>query len=157
MHTHHDLDAVILTATMLSSKRRPAQLVDVVAAADLIQGFVPFPEKLGAAIERLSALGLIAAAEGGLTLTPAAHDLLAKQPAKTSPEDLAAAVADSLAALRPRAGQPALVPDPQELGAAVRTYKATRKSAGGNLLMPKPKVVRHFKVEGRWRRAVKTR
>lgn len=157
MHTHHDLDAVILTATMLSSKRRPAQLVDVVAAADLLQGFVLFPEKLGAAIERLSALGLIAAAEGGLTLTEAARELMAKQPAKISPEDLVVAVADSLAAWRPRGEHPPLLLEPQELGAAIRAYKATRKTAGKNLLMPKPKVTRHFKVEGRWRRVVKTR
>lgn len=157
MHTQHELDAVILTAIMLSSKRRPAQLVDVVAAADLIQGFVPFPEKLGAAIERLSALGLVAAADGGLTLTEAARELLAKLPVKIGPQDLAAAVADVLREWRPRAGHAPLLPDPQELGAAVRAYKATRKAPGKNLLMPKPQVVRHFKVEGRWRRAVKTR
>lgn len=157
MHTHHDPDAVILTATLLSSKRRPAQLVDVVAAADLIQGFVPFPEKLGAAIERLSAQGLIVAAEGGLTLTGAARELLAKLPAKLGPQDLAAAVGDSLAGWRPRAGHAPLVLEQQELGAAVRAYKAIRKAPGKNLLMPKPQVTRHFKVEGRWRRVVKTR
>ncbi|GEM_PF-6907403 len=64
--THHDLDAGILMAATLSSKRRPADLVEIVAAAELILGFVPFAEKLGAAIERLSARGLIGMSEGGL-------------------------------------------------------------------------------------------
>ena len=67
--TYHDLDAGILLAATLSSKRRPAELVEIVAAA-------------------------------------------------------------------------------------IRAYKATKKS-GKNMLMPKPTVIRHFKVEGRWRRAAK--
>lgn len=154
---HPDLDAVILLATTLSSKRRQAELVEIVAAADLIQGFVPFAEKLGAAIERLSARGLIAMSEEGFTLTEAAREIMAKQPRKASQEDLIVAVESSLAAWRPRAEHPPIVLEPALLEAAVRAYKATRKAAGKNLLMPKPTVTRHFKVEGRWRRATKER
>lgn len=141
-------------ATTLSSKRRPAELVEIVAAADLIQGFIPFAEKLGAAIERLSATGLIAMAEGGFTLTEAARDIMSRQPRKASQEDSIAAVKASLAAWRPRAEHAAIRVPPEQLGAAIRAHKATRK-IGSNLLMPKPEVTRHFKVEGRWRRATK--
>jgi hypothetical protein len=155
VRTHHDLDAVILMATTLASKRRPAELVEIIAAADLIQGFVPFAEKLGAAIERLSAQGLIGMSAGGFTLTAAAMEIMSKQPRKASQEDAIAAVERSLAAWRPRAGHPPVRLEPEQLGAAIRAHKSTRK-AGKNLLMPKPTVTRHFKVEGRWRRAIKT-
>ena len=52
-----DVDVVILLATALSAKRRPATLAEIVAAADLIQGAIPYVEKLGDAIRWLSARG----------------------------------------------------------------------------------------------------
>ena len=153
--TPADLDAVILMAITLSSKRRPAELVDIVAAADLIQGFVPFAEKLGTAIERLSVQGLIDLAQDGYTLTAAARDLMAKLPRKASQEDLIVAVKSSLAAWRPRTEHAPVLVGPAQLGAAIRAHKAARQT-GKNLLMPKPTVTRHFKVDGRWRTANKT-
>lgn len=152
--TPHDLDAGVLMAVTLSSKRRPAELVDIVAAVDLILGFVPFAEKLGAAIERLSSCGLIGMSAGGLTLTDAGLEMMSKQPRKASQEDLIAAVKSSLAAWRPRADHPPVLLAPEQLGAAVRGHKATRKM-GKSVLMPRPAVTRHFKVAGRWRRAIK--
>lgn len=152
--THHDLDAGILMAATLSSKRRPADLVEIVAAAELILGFVPFAEKLGAAIERLSARGLIGMSEGGFTLTDAGQEMMSKQPRNASQEDIIAAVKSSLAVWRPRVEHPPVLLEPEQLGAAIRAHKATRKT-GKNVLMPKPTVTRHFKVEGRWRRATK--
>lgn len=151
---HHDLDAGILMAAMLSSKRRPAELVEIVAAAELILGFVPFAEKLGAAIERLSTRGLISMSEGGFTLTNAGQEMMSKQPRKASQEDIIAAVKSNLAAWRPRVEHPPILLELEKLGAAIRAHKATRKT-GKNVLMPKPTVTRHFKVEGRWRRATK--
>jgi hypothetical protein len=152
-----DLDAVILMATTLSSKRRAAELVEIVAAADLIQGFIPFAQKLGAALERLSGTGLIGHSEDGFTLTAAGHGIMAKQPKKGANEDLIAALSDDLARYRPREECPPVLLSPEQLDAAIRAHKASRKAGGKNLLMPKPKVVSHFKVEGRWRRAVPKR
>ena len=147
-----DLDAIILIATMLSSKRRPAELAEIVAAADLLQGFAPFAGKLGAAIERLSALGLIGETEGCFTLTPIGRDIMAKLPKKGATEDLVDAVKSDLAvAGRGRDCVPIRL-GREQLEAAVRAHTATR-NLGKNLLMPKPKPDRHFKVEGRWRRA----
>lgn len=151
-----DFDARILMAAALSSKRRQATLADIVAAAEMVLGFVPFAEKLGAAIERLSVRGLIGQLEGGLVLTDAGLDMMSKQPRKASQEDIVAAVRNCLAEWRPRAGHPPVQLDIVELGTAIRAHKATRKT-GKNLLMPKPEVTRHFKAEGRWRRATKTR
>ena len=101
MRQIHDLDVIILMATTLASKRRPAQLVEVVAAADLLQGFIPFVEKLGEAIQRLSAFGLINATENGFMLTPIAQELMAKQPKKAATEELVITIKSDLAAWRP--------------------------------------------------------
>jgi len=157
MRPVHDVDVIILMATTLSSKRRPAELVEIVAAADLIQGSIPFVEKLSDAIQRLSAFGLISATEGGFTLTPIAQEIMAKQPKKAATEDLIIAIKNSLAAYSPKDEYPPILLTEEQLSTAVRAHKTTRKASGKNLLMPKPKVDRHFKVEGRWRRVSATR
>lgn len=141
-------------AATLSSKRRPAELVEIVAAVDLILGFVPLAEKLGASIERLSARGLINMAQGGFTLTHAGLEMMSKQPKKASREDIIVALKNSLATFCPRAEHPPILLELEELYAAIRMHKATRKTSK-SMLMPKPPVTRHFKVEGRWRRAIK--
>ena len=157
MHPVHDVDVLILMATTLSSKRRPAELVEIVAAADLLQGFIPFVEKLGEAIQRLSTSGLITAMEGGFTLTPIAQKIMAKQPKKAVTEEVAIAIKCDLAAYTPKEEYPVIQLTEEQLSAAIHAHKTSRKVSGKNLLMPKPKVDRHFKVEGRWRRASATR
>jgi hypothetical protein len=157
MRPIQDVDALILMATTLSAKRRPAELVEIVAAADLIQGFIPSAEKLGGAIQRLSTLGLISAAEGGFTLTPIGQEIMAKQPKKAAMEELVIAIRSKLAAYRPKEEHPTILLTQEQLGAAIKAHKAARKAPGKNLLIAKPKVDRHFKVEGRWRRAPATR
>jgi hypothetical protein len=153
MRPLHEIAVLILMATALSSKRRPASLVDIVAAADMIQGSLPFPEKLGDAIRQLSSCGLIAAAEGGFTLTPAAQEIMAGQPKRGDSEALVSALAGSLAAYSPKQEYPAIIPSEEQLKTAIQAHKASRRAPGKNLLMPKPKPDRHFKVDGRWRRA----
>lgn len=157
MRSIPDVDAVVLLAVALSSKRRPAELVEIVAAADLLQGFVPFVEKLGEAIRRLSVLGLLDAAEGGFALTPAALAIVANLPRKADAEERLAAIKRDLAAHAPKVECPAILLTREQLGAAILAHKASRNASGKNLLMPKPKADRHFKVEGRWRRASATR
>ena len=152
-----DVDAVILLATALSAKRRPAALVEVVAAADLIQGFVPYPDKLGDAIRRLSAAGLIVAAEDGLVLAPAAAQVMAELPKKAETEARLALVRDSLASYRTQGEHATIAPTGEQLGDAILAHQTAKRSAGQNMLMPKPKPDRHFKAEGRWRRAPATR
>jgi hypothetical protein len=157
MRPVHDADVTILMATTLSSKRRPAQLVEIVAAADLLQGAIPYVEKLGEAMRRLSAAGLIAATEGGFTVTPVALEMMVRQHKKAATEDVVIALKGHLAAYIPKQDYPSILLTEQQLGAAIQEYKVSRKTPGKNLLMPKPKVDRHFKVEGRWRRASPTR
>lgn len=152
MRPVHDIDAIILMATTLASKRRPAELVEIVAAADLMQGSIPFIEKLDEAIRRLSASGLISETEGRFMLTAAGHTIMAKQPKKADTEQLLIAVKSTLAAHGPTEHFAPIAVPPEQLVAAIQAHKATRKAPGKNLLMPKPKLDRHFKAEGRWRR-----
>ncbi len=153
MRQIHDIDVLILMATALASKRRPAELVEIVAAADLLQGFIPYVDKLGEAIQRLSTAGLISVADGGFTLTLPAQEIMAGQPRKGETEERIAAIKGSLATYSPKGEASAIVLATKEVTAAILAHKASRKETGKNLLMPKPKVDRHFKVEGRWRRA----
>jgi hypothetical protein len=152
MRPIHDIDVIILMATMLSSKRRPAELVEIVAAADLIQGSIPFIEELGDAIKRLSALGLITATEGAYALTPLGQEVMAKQPKKAVTEELVIAIKSKLTASSPKEECSSILLSNEQLSAAIRAHKVARKASGKNLLMPKPKLDRHFKAEGRWRK-----
>jgi hypothetical protein len=152
-----DVDVLILMATALASKRRPATLVEIVAAADLIQGAIPFVEKLGEAIQRLSSVGLISAAEGGFTLTPLAQEIMADQPRNADTEERIVAIKGNLAAYTPKGEYSPILLTREQLSAAILEHKTSRRTPGKNLLMPKPKLDRHFKVEGRWRRASATR
>ena len=152
MRQVHDVDVIVLMATTLSSKRRPAELVEIVAAADLIQGSIPFVEKLGEAIQRLSTCGLISATEDGFSLTPIAQEIMARQRKRAVTEELIIAIKSDLAAPNPKEEYSPIPLTQEQLSVAIREHKAARKASGKNLLMPKPKVDRHFKVEGRWRR-----
>lgn len=157
MRSPHDIDALVLMATALASKRRPADLVEIVAAADLLQGFVPYADKLGEAIQRLAAVGLLVAAADGFTLTPPAQAIMAELPRKAEAAERIAAIQDRLGTFKPQGEQLVVLPAQAAIDAAVQAHKAARKTPGKNLLMPKPKPDRHFKVEGRWRRAPGTR
>jgi len=152
-----DVDAVILMATALSAKRRPASLAEIVAAADLLQGFVPYPDKLGDSLRRLSMAGLACTAADGYALTPVAEKIMAALPKKAETADRLATLRDSLADFAPTAEATAIVLDTEQLTTAVKAHEAAKKTSGQNMAMPKPKLDRHFKVEGRWRRAPGTR
>ena len=152
-----DIDVVILMAMALSAKRRPATLAEIVAAADLLQGFVPYPDKLGDALRRLSVAGLACAAADGYALTPSGEKIMAALPKKAETADRLATLRSSLADFAPTAEGTAIVLDTEQLTAAVRAHGAAKKTSGQNMAMPKPKPDRHFKVEGRWRRAPGTR
>jgi len=152
-----DVDVLILMATALASKRRPAELAEIVAAVDLLQGAIPLPDRLGEAIARLSILGLIRAEEGGLALTPAGQEIMAGQPRKANTEERILATKGKLAGYVAKGESVAIALTREQLGAAIQVHKAAKRVLGKNLLMPKPKPDRHFKVEGRWRRASATR
>ena len=156
MRPVYDVDVIILMATALAAKRRPAELAEIIAAAEVIQGFIPFPDKLGDAIQRLSSFGLISGSESGFTLTPPAQEIMADQSKKADTEERIIATREKLAAYIPEGAHAGILLSMEQLSEAIMTHKASKKAPGKNLLMPKPKLDRHFKVEGRWRRVSAT-
>lgn len=134
-----DIDALLLLATTLASKRRPAELVEIIAAFDFMQSEIGSELRLCQAFERLSENGLIRELDGGYTLSPEAQKIMAAVPKKG---DLAAkvfSIKDDLSTHTPENLQPAIVIGEAQLAEAMAALKSASTGAGKNLLMPKPK------------------
>ena len=153
MHPIHDVDALLLLAMTHAAKRRPADLVEVMAAADLVQGSIPLEGKLRDAIFRLSTHGLIAESEGGYILTPAAQQVMTGLPRKAETAERLFAIKEKLATYEV-AGEPAGINLTEEqILDAITAYRSSSQGTGRNLLMPKPKQIEtRFKREGQWRK-----
>jgi hypothetical protein len=80
MYPTHDADALLMLAATLATKRRPAELVEVIAAFDLLQEPVPSTGRLIDSIQRLSAHGLLCEVDGGLALSAEGQLLMAALP-----------------------------------------------------------------------------
>ncbi|HEX5802962.1 MAG TPA: hypothetical protein VFY24_08040, partial [Azospira sp.] len=98
MHPVHDADALLLLAVALSSKRRPADLVEIVAAIDLIHAAIPAEAKLAEAFARLARHGLIDAREAGFALTPPAQAMIGELPKKADAAERLFTIKGKLAA-----------------------------------------------------------
>jgi hypothetical protein len=136
------VDALLLFALALASKRRPADLTEVVAAADLsqgAQGIIPSSTELSEAFARLSGAGLIGEDDRGLVLTPEAQKLMASLPRKADTLARVAGIRERLAAHAPVQPYPVIMPTPEQLDAAIAAHRANGKSPAQNLLIPKPK------------------
>lgn len=139
MYPVHDVDAILLLALSLASKRRPAELVEIVAAADLAQGAIPSEAKLSDAFYRLSAYGLICEQDGGYTLSPDAQQMMASQRKKADTPERVFALKENLADYHLKGEHTAIQVTEEQLVAAVKEHLASKK--GRSLLVPKPKPV----------------
>ena len=154
MHPIHDVDVLLLLATALASKRRPAELAEIMAATDLLHGSIPLDVELAAGFRRLSTQGLIAGEAGGLTLTPAALKLMDKLPRKKAEtEQRLLALREQLADYTPGGEAAALALTTEQLTAAILAHRTFLKGPGRNMLVPKPKpAVERNKRPGQWRK-----
>jgi hypothetical protein len=153
MHPVHDIDALLLLAMALASKRRPAELFEIMAALDLIHGAIPSERKLGEAFRRLSANGLIGEVEGRFMLGPDAQTIVAGLPKKADAAERIFGVKAGLSAHLAQGEQVPVVPTVQQLSAAIAAHRAAAQGAGQNLLMPKPNTVEtEHKRPGHWRK-----
>ncbi|MDP1610747.1 MAG: hypothetical protein Q8M11_06790 [Sulfuritalea sp.] len=155
MHPIHDVDVLLLLATALASKRRPAQLAEIMAATDLLHGSIPLDVELAAGFQRLSSHGLIADEAGGLRLTPAALQIMDSLPRKQKAEtaDRLLAIREQLAGYTPRGEAAAIAPTTEQLTAAILAHRTFLKTPGRNMLVPKPKAaLDKAKRPGQWRR-----
>jgi hypothetical protein len=142
MRSVYDVDVILLLATALAGKRRPAELTEIVAAAELVQGLqgtLPAAAKLRAAYSRLATHGLVAAADGGFALTAAAQEIVVEPARNATMTQRQAAIREKLAAYAATDDQPDLELDDAQWQAAVVAHRASAEAAGKNLLIPKPK------------------
>ncbi len=141
MYPIHDVDALLLLAVAMSSKRRPAELVEVMAAIDLIHRNIPAEAKLAEAICRLATHGLICAPAGGLALTPAAQQMIEGQQRKLTHEERLFGIKDLLSQHHVKGECPPVEIPAEDLRAAMVAHRAAAAIPAKNLLMPKPKAV----------------
>lgn len=136
----HDVDALLILATGMAAKRRPADLVEIMAAIDFLQGNIPGEAKLSEAFARLSAQGLILAAAEGYQLSPAAEAMVSDLPKKGETEEKLFRVKDNLSTHAASGTAPdALAVSADEIKASIQAHRQAGQGAGRNLLMPKPK------------------
>ena len=139
MHPIHDVDTLLLLAVMMSSKRRPAELVEIIAAIDLNQGSIPSASKLTQAFARLAEHGLICSGGDRFTLTPAAQELVTRLPKKADAAERLFTIRERLGSYECPVPQATIALTPAQLDAAIAAYRASARHTGGNLFMPRPK------------------
>jgi len=134
-----DVDVLLLFATALAAKRRPAEPVEIVAALDLINGNIPGEEKLSEAFARLGTAGLLQEIGGGIALTGAAEKLIEVLPRKGEHAERLFELKGLLGAHKPSGEGVAIVLAPEQLRTAILAHRAAAAGRGKNLLVPKPK------------------
>lgn len=139
MQRVNDIDAVLLLAVARASKRRPAELAEIVAAAELVAGDMPDPGKLAEAAARLSTHGLLVAAGGGLALSAEAQQALVGEPAKAEPAARIFWVRDQLSGLRVEAGHAALELTARQIDDAIKVHRTTTAAGPKSVFVPRPK------------------
>ncbi|MGE5384621.1 MAG: hypothetical protein ACM3SV_01910 [Betaproteobacteria bacterium] len=152
MHPISDVDALLLMAITLSSKRRPAELLEIMAAAELIRSPLPAEADLARAFLRLSSHGLIAEAEGGFALTAEAQKLMGGERRKGEAPERLVRLKETLAAYEAKGEHVAVEVGQKQLCAAILEHRVAQKSAAKNLLVPKPKAPETGKGPGVRRR-----
>lgn len=139
MHPVHDVDCLLLLALLMAAKRRPAELLDVVAAADLINGNIPGEAKLVESFERLSRQGLLVESLGGYALTAAGEDLAVGLSRKASPAEQLFVIKDRLSMYAGSEAHPPVVLSLAQATAAIVAHRSAEKLSAKNLLVAKPK------------------
>lgn len=139
MHPIHDVDTLLLLAVMISSKRRPAELVEIIAAIDLSQESIPSATKLTHAFARLAEHGLISSADDCFALTPAGLDIVVRLPKKADAAERLFTIRERLGAYALTAAETTITLTEAQLEAAIAAYHACAQRTGGNQFMPKPK------------------
>ena len=139
MHPIHDTDVLLLLSLALSSKRRPAELIEIVAAAEIVQGVLPANVRLIESFSRLSQCGMICAQGDGFTLTAEAQKVMANPSRTADTARRIASIKEKLAAYEAEAGVHApILLSAKEVSVAILAHRASTKRGGTTLLAPKP-------------------
>ena len=138
MHPIHDHDPLLFLAVALAAKRRPAELVDVVAAIDLLQIAIPGEQRFVDSFARLAAAGLLIGQGEGIALTPAGLALFEALPKLSDGEERVYSVKQALSGYTPSTAEPLAV-EFAAVTAAIAEHRAAAAGPARNLLVPKPK------------------
>ena len=138
MRPIHDIDILLLLALALSSKRRPAELVEIIAAAEIVQGGIPANIRLIQAFSRLATQGLICTQDGGYTLTAEAQKVMANPSRTADTTKRIANIKERLASYDTTGEYAPIQLTAKEVSVAILEHRASAKSAGKTQLMPKP-------------------
>ena len=140
MYPVHDVDAILLLSLSVASKRRPAELPEIITAIDLAQGTIPSANKLSDAFARLSAYGLIVEIDGSYTLSADAQQMMASQRKNDDFAKKMYRLKEHLADYHLKGENTTILVHPDLLLAAIETCQKT-KTAGRSWLIDKPKPV----------------
>lgn len=151
MYPVHDVDAILLLSLALAAKRRPAELVEIIAATDLAQGAIPSEAKLSDAFARLSAYGLIIEIAGGYTLSADAQQMMESQRKKDDNEKRIYRLKEHLADYHLNGEHTTVMVGEAQLLAAIEAHKKEKLTATRSMLMPKPKPVEDKKRPGQYK------
>jgi len=139
MQAIHDVDVLLLLASMHAAKRRPAELPEIMAALDLVQGNIPAAPKLCEAFARLASAGLLVARDGGFALTPDAEEIVTKLPKRAETAERLFIIKDKLSMYSPKGEHAPVSVAEADINAAITAHRAAAASTAKNLLVPKPK------------------
>lgn len=139
MQAIHDVDVLLLLATMLGAKRKPAELPEIVAALDLLQGNIPAAPKLCEAFTRLTGYGLLVAAGDGFALSAEAEEIVTKLPKRADTAERLFIIKDKLSLYSPQGTHASSTVSEADVNAAITAHRAAAASGAKNLLVPKPK------------------
>lgn len=135
----HDVDLVLLLATALASKRRAAELSEIIAGIELVQPALPAVAKIAEAFPRLSSRGLLVATEGRFALSPEAQTMIEELPKKADTAERLVALRPKLSAFRSNGESASILIEVEQVNAAILEYRAAAASARTILVLAKPK------------------
>ncbi len=139
MYPVHDIDALLILAMSTAAKRRPAELVEILAAADLALETTPTTARLFDSFCRLASYGLVREEEGGYSLTPDAQVMLTGHAKKAKAQERIHDIKEHLIDYTMKGEQPVLTLTEKQVGAAIVAHRAGKKER--SWLVPKPKPV----------------
>ncbi|RTL26910.1 MAG: hypothetical protein EKK49_17710 [Rhodocyclaceae bacterium] len=139
MYPVQDVDALLLLSMLLATKRRPADMVEIVAAADLLDGGVGSEARWAEAFRRFATHDLIVEVDGRYTLTEAGLQLVHRLPKKADTAERIFLLREKLSEYEPAEKTPSIVMQEEQVAEAVRAHQASKSVGGKNLLMPKAK------------------
>lgn len=139
MYPVHDVDAILLLAMSLAAKRRPAELVEIIAAADLAMQTVPTSARMTDSLHRLGSYGLITETQEGYLLTATAQRMLTGHAKKALPQERIRDIREHLADHNRPADALDIHVTEKQVAAAIVAHRANKQQR--SWLLPKPKPV----------------